>query len=65
MRTSPSKISSARSEKFNRPRASSHAFLLRYRLAMQLKKNIVVVKHEDFMFPDIAALPDDMKPIVK
>ena len=37
----------------------------RYRLAMQLKKNIVVVKHEDFVFPDMALLPDDMKPIVK
>ena len=32
---------------------------------MQLKKNIVVVKHEDFVFPDMALLPDDMKPIVK
>jgi hypothetical protein len=32
---------------------------------MQLKKNIVVVKHEDFVFPDMELLPDDMKPIVK
>ena len=32
---------------------------------MQLKKNIVVVKHEDFVFPEMALLPDDMKPIVK
>ena len=41
------------------------SFTRRYRLAMQLKKNIIVVKHEDFVFPDMALLPDDMKPIVK
>jgi len=32
---------------------------------MQLKKNIIVVKHEDFVFPEMSLLPDDMKPIVK
>ncbi len=43
----------------------SLSHLRRYRLAMQLKKNIIVVKHEDFVFPEMSLLPDDMKPIVK
>ena len=36
-----------------------------YRLAMQLKKNTVAVKHEDFVFPDSARVPDEIRPVLK
>ena len=34
-----------------------------YRLAMQLKKNMVAVKHEDFVFPDASRVPDEIQPV--
>ena len=36
-----------------------------YRLAMQLKKNMVAVKHEDFVFPDASRVPDEIRPVLK
>lgn len=36
-----------------------------YRLAMQLKKNMVAVKHEEFVFPDAASVPEEIRPVLK
>ncbi len=36
-----------------------------YRLAMQLKKNMVAVKHEEFVFPDSSSVPEDVRPVLK
>jgi hypothetical protein len=35
-----------------------------YALALKLKKNIVPVKHEDFVFPDKGRVPADVQPVM-
>ena len=35
-----------------------------YALALKLKKNIVPVKHEDFVFPDKSSVPADVQPVL-
>ena len=35
-----------------------------YALALKLKKNIVPVKHEDFVFPDKVRVPADVQPVM-
>ncbi len=35
-----------------------------YALALKLKKNIVPVKHEDFVFPDKNSVPTDVESVI-
>ena len=35
-----------------------------YALALKLKKNIVPVKHEDFVFPEKNRVPTDAQPVL-
>lgn len=34
-----------------------------YVLTLKLKKTIVPVRHESFVFPDVSKLPEDVRPV--